>query len=253
MIPDKLPEGERGKISLLLGFWLIISDKFDTESIFYGERVMNKHLLAIITSALLLTACSSTAPDAASPPGVTAEADSPQIEDIDPAALISEVLTGAPGNNNLEFIELYNAGNKAPVDLRGWSLWYMLAEGQDARLVYRWSEHALIPPQGHYLLGRAGEDVGVVADSVFEQSLAHQKGILQLRAADGTVVDSLSWGDGAATSANVIENGVSLERFPGGDAGNMLDSGDNSTDFGFNPQPDPQNTGSAVTPMAQMC
>jgi len=117
---------------------------------------MKKILLAIITSALLLTACSSTAPDAASPPAVTAEADSPQIEDIDPAALISELLTGVAGNNNLEFIELYNAGNRAPIDLRGWSLWYMLAEGQDEKLVYRWSEHALIPPQGHYLLGRAG-------------------------------------------------------------------------------------------------
>ncbi len=209
---------------------------------------MNKHLLAILLAALLLTACSSTVPDAASPPGVTAEADSPQIEDIDPAALISEILTVAAGNNNLEFIELYNAGNRAPIDLRGWSLWYMLAEGQDEKLVYRWSEHALIPPEGHYLLARAGEDVGVVADSVFEQSLAHQKGILQLRAADGTVVDSLSWGDGAATSANVMENGVSLERFPGGDAGNMYDSGDNSADFGFNPQPNPQNTDSAVTP-----
>jgi hypothetical protein len=185
---------------------------------------MKKFLLAIITSALLLTACSSATPDAASPPAITEEAVSPQIEDIDPVALISEVLTGAVGNNNLEFIELYNAGNRAPIDLREWSVWYMLVEGQDENLVYRWSEHALIPPQGHYLLGRAGEDVGMVADTVFEQSLAHQKGILQLRAADGMVVDSLSWGDGAATSAIVMENGVSLERSPGGDAGNMNDS-----------------------------
>ena len=90
---------------------------------------MRKFLYPIITSALLLAACSSAAPDAASPPAVAeATPSSIQIEAIEPVALISEVLTGAPGNNNLEFIELYNAGNTAPIDLKGWSVWYMLVE-----------------------------------------------------------------------------------------------------------------------------
>jgi len=215
---------------------------------------MKKYFIATLWLSLLLTACSGAAPDETAAPETEGVTPNIEVEVIEPVALISEVQTGAVGNNNLEFIELYNAGNAAPIDLKGWSVWYMLTDGQDEDLVYRWSEHALIPPGGHYLMGRAGEDLSVVPDAVFEQPMVHPKGSLQLRATDGTVMDSLAWGSGPAAFAEgvlalAMENGVSLERFPGGEAGNMTDSDDNSDDFSLNASPNPQNSGSAVTPV----
>lgn len=171
---------------------------------------------------------------------------------VEPRILISEVLTGVDGNNNNEFIELYNTGTEAPIDLMGWSMWFKLADGQKESLVHRWSEHALVPPQGHYLLVREGQVVGTSADMTFETPLTPQKGSLQLRLADGTVLDSLTWGMGASDyaegiPADAMRNNVSLERKPGGKDGNWMDSGDNAADFAFS-DPNPQGVGSPKMP-----
>jgi len=207
-----------------------------------------------------LAACTveSGAPTVSSPPPTETAVSSPSPADAQPAApqvLISEVLTGVDGNNSVEFIELTNTATAAPFDLKGWSLWYKLADGQEETLVIRWREHTLIPPQGHYLLVREGyeAELGILADAFFETSMVPVKGGLQLGATDGTVLDSLAWGDGPADFAEgapapAMENGVSLERAPGGAAGNFSDTDDNASDFALNPAPDPQNTGSPLTP-----
>ena len=57
----------------------------------------------------------------------------------EPRIVISEVLAGVEGNNQYEFIELYNAGS-APLDLQGWSLWYRLATSEDSLIVMDWQE-----------------------------------------------------------------------------------------------------------------
>ena len=75
--------------------------------------------------------------------------------------VISEFIPGVPGDNNYEFIELYNAGTEA-VDLRGWSLWYRMADNQEEKRVFFWTTRTDVPGYGHYLLVRAGQDVGVV-------------------------------------------------------------------------------------------
>jgi len=227
---------------------------------------MSKRLLTILlTLNLILAAC--TAPPEVTPESVekvVAEETAaetvaePEPEPVsvnmgEPAVLISEVLAGIQGNNNLEFIELYNSGTEAPFDLAGWSIWYQLADGQDEVLVYRWSDHTLIPPQGHYLLVRDGQDVGVTADTNFTQPLVGPKGALQLRQTDGTVLDSLSWGTGPAayaegTLAPAMDNGIALERLPGGETGNWTDSDDNAADFALVEVYNPQNTGSPLVP-----
>ncbi|MFH1632560.1 MAG: endonuclease/exonuclease/phosphatase family protein, partial [Chloroflexota bacterium] len=225
--------------------------------------MQKRHIFIILALiALILAACGggateSPAPTAAPPVEPSAE---PAAEPVlaaptEPAVLISEVLTGVDGNNNFEFIELCNIGSQTPFDIKGWSIWYKLADGQDETLVYRWSEHALIPPQGHYLLGRAGQDLGISPDALFEQPLVGPKGSLQLRLTDGSVVDSISWGGGTVDFAEgspalAMENGIALERAPGGEAGNWADSGDNAADFALNSAPNPQNTGSLATPDA---
>jgi len=228
---------------------------------------MPKRLLSllILSLFLILTACTTETPPEPSQPGEQPTATSPAEEikptelpmsDGEPAVLVSEVLTGMSGNNNFEFIELTNTSHEAPVDLKGWALWYQLADGQDELLVHRWSEHTLIPPQGHYLLGRAGEDLGLTPDKTFEITMIPQKGGLQLRATDGTPLDSLAWGAGPVNFAEggiapAMGNGVALERAPGGQSGNFVDTADNAADFILNQSPNPQNTGSPLTPLPE--
>ena len=169
------------------------------------------------------------------------------------SVLISEVLAGIQGNNNYEFIELYNRSNEI-VDLLGWALWYRLPTSQEDLFIYRWTSTTLIPPQGHYLLGNAGADIGIPVNVQFDQPINTAGGGLQLRRMDGTVLDALGWGKAQpgfyeGTAAPALGNGVSLERLPGSLEGNSLDQDDNSTDFRLSASPDPQNSGSALTPL----
>ncbi len=166
--------------------------------------------------------------------------------------LISEVMAGKQGNNNYEFIELYNPGDNL-IDLQGWSLCYRLATSEDDLPVYSWNSRALIPPHGHYLLVRAGEDLGLPADAYFTQGLNTSGGGLTLRNASGSPEDSLGWGtapDGFLEGAVApkIQNDYSLERKPGGEAGNTSDTDNNEADFFAQSSPSPQNIGSAAAP-----
>ena len=136
------------------------------------------------------TAVSNPDPTATSEPG-----DEPAIQTE--GVFFSELLTGVPGGNSQEFIELYNAGSE-PVDLMGWSIFYLLGEGQEQSLVYRWTETAVIPPQGHILLVHEGQDVGADPDGFFSQSLFERKGGLLLRNKTQQTVDLLGWGDAPA-------------------------------------------------------
>lgn len=167
--------------------------------------------------------------------------------------VIDEVIPGVPGDNNYEFVELYNAGTE-PVDLRGWSLWYRLADNQEEKRVFIWTAHTDVPGYGHYLLVRAGSDVGTVPDAMFNVPLFERKGGLVLRDADHAPVDALGWGAAPqdfveGTPAPAPADGASLERKPGGEAGSAVDTGDNSADFVARAQPDPQNSGSPITPL----
>ncbi len=169
--------------------------------------------------------------------------------------VISEVQAGATGNNNLEFIELYNA-TAAPLDLEGYALAYRLATSQEDTLIYAWAENTPVPAHGHYLLVRVGQEdaIGVVADAEFDQSLNTKGGGLALLNPQGQIVDSVGWGNAPeafveGSPAPVPENDTSIERLPGGEEGNFGDTGDNSADFVVNPAPDPQNVGSLPTPV----
>ena len=110
------------------------------------------------------------------------------------APLISEVLAGIPGNNVFEFIELYNPTDQ-PVDLRGWTSWYRLATSEDDLLVYKWQDNTLVPPDGHYLLVHAGQDVYLLPDAEFDQGLNTTGGGLLLQDSYGSVADALGWGN----------------------------------------------------------
>ena len=220
-------------------------------------------LMVVLAAALVLAGCGTSATPTSPPPAAeTAQPSdpSPTAEPTPIAAsasegiLISEVLPGIHGvDNNFEFVELYNAGPDA-VDLNGWSLWYRLADNKEETLLYAWQDRADIPGLGHYLLVRAGSDVGNIADAQYSGSLFEMKGGLALRGPDGATVDTLVWGDGptdylAGMPADVPADGDSLERLPGGDQGSRQTTGDNAADFVINPQPSPQNSGDLPTPL----
>ena len=99
---------------------------------------------------LLLVACQSD----------SKRDDSPTESNV--PVVISEVMAGNPGNNNYEFIELYNSSERV-ADLNGLSLWYRLPTSEEDMLVYKWVSESLVPGRGHYLLSRVGEDIGILS------------------------------------------------------------------------------------------
>ncbi|MDZ7844193.1 MAG: lamin tail domain-containing protein [Anaerolineales bacterium] len=175
---------------------------------------------------------------------------------FDPRIVISEVMAADQGNNDYEFIELYNSSRDAPFDLKGMTLWYQLEEGEKERILYRWTETTLVPPRGHYLLGKKGQDYQTVVDVYFDLPLAASRGGLILRAGDDQPVDSLAWGDnpqkyGEGDQARALERGFSLERKPGGTEGSGQDTEDNRADFQFKQNPQPQGTADDPTPFQE--
>lgn len=170
--------------------------------------------------------------------------------------LISELLPGVPGDNNREFIELYNAGLTA-VSLQNWTLWYQLSDTQDEQLVYRWNRAVDVPPYGHLLLVREDAQFDILADGRFDIPIFEGKGGLILRDGENNLVDTLGWGPDApvstiaGTPAIAPRDGGSIERLPGGNDGNGQNSDNNEADFFVQAAPMPQNSGSITTPAVE--
>jgi DNA/RNA endonuclease YhcR with UshA esterase domain len=215
------------------------------------QAISHTQLFSLFVFIILTTsACLEPTPTVDIPPSPT-----PTIV-ASSSVLISEVMAGIQGNNNFEFIELYNAGDEIS-DLQGWSLWYKLPGDSPEQFVFRWKGSALIPPKGHLLLTRWGEDVGLPPDATFEQALNTTGGGLSLKNRENTLIDSIAWGKpipgyGEGETAPALENGLSLERLPSGDMGNGADSDDNLSDFRLNASPLPQNTGSRPSPLGEV-
>ena len=208
-----------------------------------------KLFLILALVALFVAACQpatptaqpTTPPPAASPTAAAA----PAADHL----VIAQIMAGVNGDNNHDYIVLYNPTAEI-ADLQGWSLWYQLNDSSKPQLLYRWKEHALVPPGGHYLLAAEGENVGLPADATFSLPIVPPRGGLQLRTTDGKPVDSVAWGKGPAaftegSPALGFHNGEALIRKPGGAQGNGQDTDDNAADFQVG-APDPTNTGSPL-------
>ncbi|MBN1231346.1 MAG: endonuclease/exonuclease/phosphatase family protein [Anaerolineales bacterium] len=202
------------------------------------------YLIALIIFGLLLSTCQEKQPK-------NLEENTVLQFGLD-HPVISEIATGIAGNNNHDFIELYNP-QPEPYDLNHHALWFQLEEGEEHQIVIRWQEETIIPPYGHYLLVREKEDFGLIADLTISQPLVPSKGILWFEDGKGNELDRLGWGNiGEGLSegdpAPKVKDGHSLERLPGGGEGNQMDTDDNHADFQLNSAPDPQNTGSQISP-----
>jgi len=203
------------------------------------HRTQRFAIVLLLLAFILLAACQ---PGTETPPPPAPE----------PGALISEVLGGKAGDNLYEYIELYNPGGERQ-DLLGWSLEYQLNPDGVPVPLYAWETPASIPPHGHVLLVHSGVALDIPPDGYFEQAINLTRGGLRLLDADGQVRDALGWGDAPpefteGQPAPPLGNGVSLERLPGGPAGNGQDTDDNLADFILQNLPAPQNSASAGTP-----
>ncbi|HEY7941931.1 MAG TPA: lamin tail domain-containing protein [Candidatus Limnocylindrales bacterium] len=157
--------------------------------------------------------------------------------------LLSEVMTGGASASD-EFIELDNASSD-PLDLVGDEVVYVSASGGTVTRKASWTAASPLVPGQHLLVANGAGVYAVGADATYTGGLAATGGAVALRAADGSVLDAIAWGNATngfieGTTASAPPAGSSLERLPGGAAGNGVDTNDDSFDWFIQPDPDPQ-------------
>jgi hypothetical protein len=166
--------------------------------------------------------------------------------------VISEVQTATTLSAGQEFIELYNP-SPTSATLADWTLEYKSATATDTPA--NWSKRATltgaIPANGFYLV--APKSYLPNADTDWSATLAGTAGTIRVKDNAGNVVDKLGYGVTAVgaegTPATAPASGQSLERLPGRldeQAGNGVDTNDNSVDFVIRTQPGPQSTVSSI-------
>ncbi|MBA2701527.1 MAG: lamin tail domain-containing protein, partial [Chloroflexi bacterium] len=145
--------------------------------------------------------------------------------------VVSEVQTGG-GSASDEFVEIANQGS-APVDLVGLEVVYATSSGSTVTRKATWPASTILEPGRRVLLANTAGIYGAVADATYSGGFAATAGAVALRVVGGSVVDAVGWGD--ATNAFVEgapavapAAGSSLERAPGGLAGNAIDTNDNA-------------------------
>jgi cysteine-rich repeat protein len=183
--------------------------------------------------------------------------------------LISEIRSRGAGGAGDEFVELYNP-TSTPVTLGAtWKL-----EGRSnaaATYTARWTGSGkVIPAHGHFLLASAGYTQMPAADQALSSGVTDATSLrLTL---SGAVVDAVCYAFDATSAAAFTMAGstytcegtpvtinphnnatatntdASIERKPGGAAGNCGDTGDNATDFAALMPSNPQSSLSAPTP-----
>jgi hypothetical protein len=164
--------------------------------------------------------------------------------------LVAEVVTrGAAASD--QYVEIYNASVGA-LSLAGLELVYVTASGATVTRKQAWSDLWL--PAGHHLLiANAAGAFAANADGLFSGGFSTTGGSLVLRSLSGGVVDALSWGTAANAfverSAGLAPpTGAGLERLPGGQAGNAVDTNDNLADTHVQQQPVPRNLAAGPLP-----
>ncbi|HTS14437.1 MAG TPA: hypothetical protein VMH24_02145, partial [Candidatus Sulfotelmatobacter sp.] len=167
--------------------------------------------------------------------------------------LLSEVLTGGASASD-EFIELYDAA-AVPLDLMGDEIVYVTATGGTITRKAAWTGPTPLQPGQHLLVANSAGAFAPRADATYSGGLAATGGAVAVRTSDGTVLDAVAWGDAAngfveGTPAPAPPAGSSLERLPGGPAGNAVDSNDASLDWFVQASPDPQALADPPTPAA---
>ena len=165
--------------------------------------------------------------------------------------LVSEVVTGGASASD-EFAELTNAGGTA-IDLTGHELVYVTSSGGTVTRKAAWATATILGPGAHLLVANASGTYAAVADATYSGGFAATGGALVLRPIGGEPIDAVGWGDATnafveGSTAAAPAAGLSLERLPGGPAGNGTDTNDNQADFLVQAVSSPQNLASPPVP-----
>ena len=200
--------------------------------------------VAVVLVALLVPAAIS----AAVSPG---RADASATWPVSAGLVLAEAVTGGVSASD-EYVEIYNAGAVA-TDLGGCELVYVTASGATVTRKSAFDSPLVLAPGAHLLVANSAGAYAALADATYSGGLAADGGSLALRHVGGAVIDALSWG----TAGNAYVEGAvapapparsSLERRPGGAAGNWVDTNDNASDWVIQSNPVPQSLASTPVP-----
>jgi outer membrane biosynthesis protein TonB len=158
--------------------------------------------------------------------------------------VVAEVVTGGASASD-EYVELANVSGSA-IDLAGLEVAYVTSTGATVTKKAGWTTTTPVAPGHHVLLANGLGIYAALADAVYSGGLAATGGSVVLRPAGGTAIDAVGWGDATnpfveGRAAGVPGAGTSIERRPGGGAGNVQDTNDNATDFVANASPVAEN------------
>ena len=160
--------------------------------------------------------------------------------------VVSEVQTGGASASD-EFVEVANQG-AAPVDLLGLEVVYATSTGSTVTRKATWAASLVLDPGKRVLLANASGVYAAVADVTYSGGFAATGGAIALRVVGGSVIDAIGWGDATNSFVEGVvaaapPAGSSLERAPGGAAGNGTDTNQNSLDWFVQGVPSPQGSG----------
>jgi len=165
--------------------------------------------------------------------------------------VVSEVQTGGASASD-EFVEIANQG-AGTVDLAGLEVVYATSSGSTVTRKAAWSASTVLPPGHRVVIANAAGAYAASADLTYSGGFAATGGAVALRVVGGTSVDAVGWGDavnafveGAAAPAPAA--GSSLERLPGGAAGNGIDTNVNLADWFVQAVPNPQSMAAPAVP-----
>ena len=165
--------------------------------------------------------------------------------------VVSEVQTGGASASD-EFVEVANQGD-GPVDLAGLEVVYATASGSTVTRKATWTAATILGPGKRILIANAAGVFAAVADVTYSSGFAATGGAIALRVVGGATVDAVGWGDATSsfvegTAAAAPPAGSSLERAPGGLAGNGTDTNDNLSDWFVQGAPSPQGLSAPAVP-----
>lgn len=165
--------------------------------------------------------------------------------------LVSEVQTGGASASD-EFAEIANVGT-APVDLAGLELVYATSTGSTVTRKVSWASTLLLDSGRHLVVANAAGIYAPIADATYSGGFAATGGAIVLRVIGGAPVDAVGWGDATntfveGTAIGAPAAGSSIERKPGGAAGNTIDTNDNAQDWFTQAAPNPQSVAAPPVP-----
>lgn len=167
--------------------------------------------------------------------------------------VISEIQIGKSGATADEFIELYNP-TSLDVNLSGWKLTRKTSGNNEGNLINSLSK--TIPAFGFFLITSDESSSSPSADLIYStNNIANNNSVLLYdetqKIVDKVGIGSLSTDPESSGTANLANNGKSLERKPGESdplSGNGEDTDNNFNDFVIRDVPEPQNSQSDKEP-----